>query len=193
MIAQRQIDRDVVEVAIHAEVVPGRLARDTKPAPGQLKAPNFNRSKKLIQRGELGAELKDYEWAHLFGPGWGDEAEAGLMLAHPDINRALQTDGPLDGLEGKIRQIATEVREKGGTMRLTVTGRNFGGLPHDMTRGAPVLSEVKYEVNIIMPDGNTGQWTAEIVAPPPTLGAKVNFDNVNLGALDGVWAALGSK
>jgi hypothetical protein len=62
-----------------------------------------------------------------------------------------------------------------------------------MTRGAPVLSEVKYEVTIIMPDGQHGIWMAEIVAPRPTIGATVNFDNVNLGALDDVWAALGPK
>jgi hypothetical protein len=171
-------------VVIHGDLQPGRLARKGKPKTGQLKAPNFNSDKKLIRpQGDLGPEFKDYQWAHLWGPGLGDEASAGMWLADTSVNTGIQHVGEFGGIEAMAEQIAEVAEMAGGKAVLTVKGTAFKDLPHTMTKGAQFLETAKYEVTVIRPDGKTFTWKAEITcARPPAKTARSSFDADDISA-----------
>jgi hypothetical protein len=66
------------------------LYRGAGKAPaGKIKAPNFNRSGKLISNKEAGLD-SNWENLHLWGPGFGDEAAAGMMKGPKKVNQWYQ-------------------------------------------------------------------------------------------------------
>lgn len=70
---------------------------------------------------------------------------------------------------------------------VTVKGRSFGNLPHELTRGAAVLAEVKYEVSVIMPDGTFAQWGAEIGCKTP---GTNEVEEVVIDSLENIYKIL---
>lgn len=67
-------------------------------------APNFNQI--LVRGSDIG--LPEYRLAHLAGPGFSDEAMAGLWLAHDSINGALQNLV----IEAYVRRLSKIVRKE---------------------------------------------------------------------------------
>jgi len=163
-------NRDVV---IHGEVEPGLLTRHG-PKPGQLEAPEFNVG--MPGAAKRPPELRDYQWAHLWGIRFGDEARLGMWLAHPSVNQGIQSYGRWDGIEARIVQIADAVRDMGGKTLLTVRARAFDDLPDAVTGGHSVLKEVAYSLTVIRSDGRTFTWNASLVCEPPP--SKTPLKNV---------------
>ena len=71
---------------------------------GKTKAPNYNRSGKFITNREAGLN-SDWENTHLWGPGFGDEAAAGMMKAPKPVNQWYQNEG-IEGWMRDLRKIA---------------------------------------------------------------------------------------
>ncbi len=100
--------------------------------------------------GEIG--LDGYENAHLWGPGFGDEARAGIMYAPRELNQAFQRLG----IELRIR----DLRDLGYDVHLSATAEAYdkttlGDLGYRLYRGEEVLKSVKYEVGVL--DPRTGE------------------------------------
>ncbi|MDT7950232.1 MAG: DUF4157 domain-containing protein, partial [Acetobacteraceae bacterium] len=138
--------------------------------------PNFNTTMPGI--GTLPAAVahyvQGYRWAHLYGPGFGDEASTGLMLASLQVNNELQSRGRVYGIEGFARQIRERVAPLGGRVGVAVVGTSYRdpppGVPQPITQ--PVLREVTYTFMIINSAGNEvrfhfGQPRASITCAPP--------------------------
>lgn len=144
-----------------------------RPAQTRATAPNFNEAMPRV--GSLPAALRTYvqgfEWAHLYGPGFGDEARTGLMLASPQVNRLLQSLGRTRGIEGRIRELADIARARGGQVRARVIGESFPdppeGVPATLGRlGQPVLRRVEYRLTVVAPDGREMTGNAAIEVGP---------------------------
>ena len=94
---------------------------------------------------------KNYEAAHLWGPGFGDEAAAGMMWAPTDVNQMMQNRFA----EKFARQLYTEAAAAGGTVRMTASAVPFerevllqNGLPG---RGE-FLEHAQYKITITRPN-----------------------------------------
>jgi hypothetical protein len=89
-------------------------------------APNFNKTSKaggsLFTAEELGLKSADWEWAHLWGPGFGDEAAAGIMLAPRGVNQIAQNRG----IEGYMRELGKRARAARGDVRVKATATSWG-------------------------------------------------------------------
>ena len=72
-----------VETVIEGRLLPG-MNRDT--------APNYNAETlwATLRATHPELQLGDWQAAHLWGPGFGDEAAAGMMLAPNDVNQIWQ-------------------------------------------------------------------------------------------------------
>lgn len=105
-IAARRLEDDVIEVEIEGEILPGRLPRreesDSELKPGQSWAPNLQAvsSWRTLEHIPL-RNPKDWQRLHLWGPGFGDEASAGIYLGPTVVNQAYQNNG----IENLIRQV----------------------------------------------------------------------------------------
>jgi hypothetical protein len=116
--------------------------------------------------------LPGYERAHLWGPGFGDEAADGIMYAPRDVNQYLQNLG----IEGVIRQTARDARARGG--RVWVTAKATSHPPG--TRGLPpehpgeVLASVEYNVQTQMPGGSRQPEYTVTIDVDPTGRALIN-------------------
>jgi hypothetical protein len=125
-------------------------------------APNYNREPHWRDiRNELG--VPEYEAAHLWGPGFGDEAAAGIMLAPRELNQAWQRSGA----EQYIRDLGNAARANGGEVRLTARATSHGS---DVRGGDALLSEVTYDVSLVDRAGNVvdGRRISISVDPPPS-------------------------
>ena len=69
-------------------------------------APNFNKDRQWRCLREEYPELSGYEAAHLWGPGFGDEAAAGIFLAPKNLNRDWQNAG-IERFLREVRDLAT--------------------------------------------------------------------------------------
>ncbi|MBH0053126.1 MULTISPECIES: polymorphic toxin type 4 domain-containing protein [unclassified Salinibacterium] len=113
----------------------------------RAEAPNYQNRLESARR----VGLPGYERAHLWGPGFGDEAADGIMYAPRGVNQILQNLG----VEGVIRQSAEQARAMGG--RLLVEARAVSHPPG--ARGLPpgfvgdALARVEYHVVLEFPDG----------------------------------------
>jgi hypothetical protein len=132
------------------------------------RAPNFQ-SRVPSARG---SGLPGYERAHLWGPGFGDEAADGIMYAPRGVNQFLQNLG----IEGVIRQTARQARALGGkvwvTARAEAHPRGTRGLP-DVP--GDVLKRIEYTVEVEVPGrGRQPAYTVAIDVDPtgrPTISA----------------------
>jgi hypothetical protein len=143
--------------------ISGRLNQDgsvTYTITGELKppmvrrtAPNYN--KQLPSARDI--RLPDYEIAHLWGPGFGDEAWAGMSYAPRTINQELQNQR----VEKRIRDLRDIAAKQEAKILVEATAVVSKWNGHD------ILNEAKYVITVELKDGsklNIAQ--VEIYAPP---------------------------
>lgn len=134
-------------------------------------APNYNR---MLSTGrEIG--LPDYELAHLWGPGFGDEAWDGMMYAPRVVNQEWQNRG----IEERLRDLQTLAGPRGVTIELTAKSRAH---PIRTWRGHQLLREASYTFSG-REAGRPAVWMGRVeilVGTPPN--PTVNVD-VALGTL----------
>ncbi len=174
IVARETIDGNLT-VQISGRVQPGTLARTKKAAgPDKPLAPSFNnKTGSLFKADELGGlSADDWERAHLWGPGFGDEAAAGLWYASEEVNQDLQNKV----VEGFIRTLAEQAEENGGHVDVTVTGERFDSdeLPSEHSRGE-FLKAIRYDVTLVDGDGNQTPLYAEFELNPPPDGSASHF------------------
>jgi hypothetical protein len=133
-------------------------------------APNYNASDKLIDPEGPGLDPKAWEKSHAVGPGFGDEAAAGLMEAPKDMNQLFQNRG----VEGWMRDLYQLVKTRGGkvTYKVSVAPWKFptpaGWSP---TSGAEFLRSASYRVQVEFPGAVSQPPAIEIsidTAAPPS-------------------------
>jgi len=149
--------------------IAGRLRRPVRDHRGQApgrhpprQRPNYNREGHWRDiRDELG--VPNYEAAHLWGPGFGDEAAAGMMLAPPEVNQVWQSQGA----ERFLRELGAEARAAGGEVRVTATATSHGS---DVRGGDALLAEVNYRFSVVDGAGNMvdAKHVSVSVDPPPS-------------------------
>ena len=108
-------------------------------------APNFNGEDVWGALRAEHPELAGYQAAHLWGPGFGDEAAAGIMLAPAEFNLEWQNAG----IESRIREWHKIATERGGQLEVRAAARS-----HDRSiGGGALLANVEYTVSVRTPDG----------------------------------------
>ncbi len=120
--------------------------------------------------------INEYHRAHLWGPGWGDEALDGIMYAPKDLNVRWQTlwrglfDEP-HGIERTIDDIAQYAADNGGHLEVIAVARSFGRREMRGLRGRELLlKEVSYDIRINIPgrtDGPERITEVSIAVDPP--------------------------
>lgn len=150
-------------------VVAGRLLKGMD---RKNDAPNYNRQKVWSRLRKEHSELKLDTWeaAHLSGPGWGDEAAAGMMLAPEEVNQVWQNQKAEEFLRD-LRDIAAD---KGLEVHYKAVARSqertfAGGL------GDALLQSVEYEFNLSAPGESVQFTTAGRVRLPGTPFGKISF------------------
>lgn len=89
--------------------------------------------------------LPEYQRAHMYGPGFGDELADGIMLVHKNVNLKLQNQG----VEKAIRKLHKIAADEGGQVVVNVSVTS-----HPRTAGGPLLlKEANYRVSLRHPDG----------------------------------------
>lgn len=154
-------DDTVLEVEIEGELLPKRLERDSGKTlqDGQSQAPNYNdrRNKKQPAMKDLGLETpEDWQRLHLWGPGFGDEAGAGMFLGPRVVNNEWQSAG----IEEMIRELGRQVapHRPGFKLKCKATARCWSKpTPKGFTSssGEAFLKEARYDIIIELPDGTT--------------------------------------
>jgi hypothetical protein len=137
-------------------VIEGRLLQGIK---GRAKnAPNYNRDPEWsILREEH--DLEGWQAAHLWGPGFGDEAAAGMFLTNFDMNQIWQNAG----VEGFLRQMRRLAAKRGTIVRLRATATSYERTAH----GGVALKDVKYEFSTVTGGKVKQLGKVEIHADPP--------------------------
>ncbi|MEM6548282.1 MAG: polymorphic toxin type 4 domain-containing protein [Pseudomonadota bacterium] len=121
-------DDGSMSVSITGEILPGRLHRGAgDPNPGQTVAPDFNTAGRSAQRpiGELG--LNDpgrWQRLHLWGPGFGDEAAAGMFLGPEEVNQEFQNRG-IERVIRDLGRLAAPLRGEGYVITVTATAESW--------------------------------------------------------------------
>ncbi|MBD2066258.1 hypothetical protein H6F93_01725 [Leptolyngbya sp. FACHB-671] len=160
-------------------VVEGRVFPRLEHGFGRLM--EFNRDSRLRRPSSLtveGTSLADYEYSHLWGPRWGDEARDGIMLAPRQLNQVFQNHG----VETTIDRIAALANALGGTVHVVARARSF---PRDRMRSLRgrefLLREVEYEVSVDIPgitNGRENVFRASIEVDHPSTGGQVHNPEV---------------
>jgi putative RNase toxin 4 of polymorphic toxin system len=132
-------------------------------------APNYNLEG--VRASDLQPEHPDvatYEVAHLWGPGFGDEARDGMMLAPEAVNQALQNRG----IEDKLRELQA-MAGANGTVLVTARATSHPTMTTE-PRGHELLASVSYSFHIQQngnpapPPQHVGQIDITVPAPPVT-------------------------
>lgn len=134
-------------------------------------APNYNRM--LSPGSEIG--LPDYELAHLWGPGFGDEAWDGMMYAPRAVNQEWQNRG----IEQRLRDLQTLAGPRGAGIELTAKASAH---PLGTWRGHQLLKEASYNFSSRLA-GHAAVWVGRVeilVGPPPNATVMVE---VSLGSM----------
>jgi hypothetical protein len=146
----------------------------------EVEAPNFNktntRTGKLLTAKELGLSADDWEIAHLWGPGFGDEAAAGIMMAPKQVNQVWQNKG----IEHYIRELGKRARAEGGNVKVTARATSWGSpTPSGWVppKGADFLQRAEYKITLELPGGETKTIGVTVhVDQPPFKGARAEFE-----------------
>jgi hypothetical protein len=166
--AERSRD-GTLSVTISGELMPP-LKRN---APG---TPTFNRE--LPTGGAI--DLPNHEVAHLWGPGFGDEARDGMMYAPREVNQAFQNHG----IESRLRELETIARDSGAKIEVTARAESY---PRDAWRGHEMLQHAAYSFQARLPDGTVKQiGEVDIWVPRPGTSGSVTVDVT--GGSAGVWS-----
>jgi hypothetical protein len=143
-------------------------------------APNFNR--RLPTGNQIG--LTDYEIAHNWGPGFGDEAFDGMMHAPRDVNQVFQNQS----IESRLRELFRLAEQEGGTIHVSVKTTSH---PVSTWRGHQMLKDASYHFEVSLPGGETVTiGEVNIHVPPPTAqGAASGTTTVTVtGGSQGTWS-----
>jgi hypothetical protein len=157
-----------------------RIDGDLKRSVPRSTAPNFNRT--LPSGREIG--LTDYEIAHAWGPGFGDEARDGMMYAPRDVNQVLQNRA----IESRLRDLFRLADQQGATIRVRVQVTSH---PLTTWRGHHLLKDASYHFEVSLPNGKTVPiGEVDIHVPPPTSsGTASGMPTVNVrGGSQGIWS-----
>jgi hypothetical protein len=154
-------------VTIEGEIKDPMFRGKGTPPPGQIKAPDYNLSSSLVSPAEMGLTPADWQQSHLWGPGFGDEAAAGLMTAPTEMNQLFQNRGA----EGLIRELYQEVKPAGGRVQVKATATAWdlptpGGWKPPGFQGE-FLKEVEYRVHVELPGGASKDYVISIETKPP--------------------------
>jgi hypothetical protein len=187
-IVARSTSEGRLAVTIEGEVLPQRLARRAEDVTAtRRRAPDFNRSRPwLFSAAEAGLD-ESWQRLHLWGPGFGDEAAAGMMWGPRSLNYVWQNQS----VESYIRQLSELAARRGGRVRVRATAISWetptpGGFvsPH----GENFLKHVEYDVTLIRPgEADTSiRISLEVPEPPSTAAPIFSIDPpnaMNLGDL----------
>lgn len=146
--------------------IEGRIL--TPITPRETQAPNYNLLAEWESLRDEFSDVRTYQAAHLWGPGFGDEAYAGVLLAPADFNLKWQNAG----IEDKIRGLFEYADPLGAEVRLFAMVKNHG---HAVVRGN-TLAEVSYVVEIH--HHGTRRWRGQVSAtvdPPPSGRVVIDF------------------
>jgi hypothetical protein len=174
-----------MEVTVEGVVLPGQLARKAEDlTPNNNMAPNFNAAGPGTQFGIQEMEIKGprgsvstMERAHLWGPGFGDEAGAGLFLAPRKINQVWQNAMA----EKYIRGLASQAGTKGGFVRLSAIATSYGTeVSMRVGKGGErFLKSVEYRIELHMPGQPVRRARVKLNVPePPVSDAFLDTRNV---------------
>jgi hypothetical protein len=164
-------------VTIEGEILPGRLTRrPTAVSPTRRRAPDFNRSGSLFSRTEAGLG-PNWERLHLWGPGFGDEAAAGMMWGPRSMNQVWQNQG----IEAYVRELAGLAQRNGGRTRVRATAISWENpTPRGFSapQGEHFLKRVEYDITVTRPGqpNTTLRVTIDVPEPPATGRPIVSFD-----------------
>lgn len=176
-----------VAVTIEGVILPGRLTRRKKDVTAtRRRAPDFNRSDKLFSVKEAGLD-KNWQRLHLWGPGFGDEAAAGMMWGPRKINLDWQNES----IESYIRDLAILTERYGGRTRLKATAISWENPTPSgwkAPQGENFLKRAEYVITLERPNqpDTTIRITLDITEPPKPGVAGFDIDPphaVNLGDL----------
>jgi hypothetical protein len=106
-------------------------------------APNYNDEAVWATLRDLYPDTAGYQAAHLWGPGFGDEAAAGMMLAPSEVNLVWQNGWAEKWLREDLQDAAAQVSQHIGhpvTIRVRAVATSH---PADLAGGA-VLKHVEY-------------------------------------------------
>lgn len=161
-------------VKIKGELQEGLYRGKGAPPPGRpsIKARNYNRSSKFISNKEAGL-TSDWENLHLWGPGFGDEAAAGMMKGPKEVNQFYQNRG----VEGYMRDLRDLALKKEGRVELEATAIawDLKGASWQPKLQVDFLKRAEYKATLHLPGKAPQTITITIdVAQPPS--AKVLFD-----------------
>jgi hypothetical protein len=138
-ITESKLDDGAIQVEMEGRLIepPGR--RSTW-------APNYN-NEPVWRKWRDWFGFRDWQAAHLWGPGFGDEAAAGIMLAPSEVNQYWQNRA----IETILRDLRDTASMTGQEVRLVARATshppNAGGLR--------TLKDVSYEFTLVGPNGAT--------------------------------------
>jgi Bacterial toxin 4 len=152
----RSISRHVIN-GEEEVTIDGYLAEGIKNR--SVNAPNYNQDPIWGQlRDAYG--LEGWQAAHLWGPGFGDEAAAGMYLAPEAANQLWQNHG----VETFLRRLRNRAAQDGAVIRVRATARSYDAT----VAGGRTLQDVRYEFSAFTPHGEIKLGRVELsVGKPP--------------------------
>jgi hypothetical protein len=170
------VDNDEVEIVISGTIRDPIESADPRFENRDV-APNFQED--LPRPVEVG--LPGYERAHLWGPGFGDEARDGIMYAPERLNQVWQNQG----VEKRIRHMHELISRQGGRIDVVARARSFPlhqGVRHGGRRYL-ILKEVEYEVAVWLPGRGNRQraFSVSVEIDHPTTGSRVHSPDITRG------------
>jgi len=155
--------RGRIEVSIEGVLLPPLCRGTDIGSQGQTKAPRYNdllRKKQNVK--DLSAWLRGiefYQIAHLWGPGFGDEAAAGMMWAPREMNLETQNSG----IEQFLREYSSEAAQIGDSVYLKATAVSWDWKDN----AADLLRFAEYEVSKLHNNAGYDSFSATLEAPAP--------------------------
>ena len=144
-------------------------------------APNYNRrGDSIASMGPAvngppgGQSTHGYEKAHLWGPGFGDEARDGIMLAPYEVNQIFQNDT----MEEALRVMQDQVRQQHGANATVIVTATAVSHPTRTTAPVdePVLAQVTYQFSVQTASATTDLATIQVnVDKPPCTNPDVQI------------------
>jgi hypothetical protein len=153
----------------------GLWRRGGTPPAGRTRAPNYNRSSSLVTHAEAGLPAGHWENLHLVGPGFGDEAAAGMMKGPREVNQWYQNRG----VEGWMRDLFKVVNPLNGRVSYEATAIAWdlddGGWQPAMQ--TDFLRRAQYRVTVELPNRPARTITITIdVARPPSHDRQIDVE-----------------
>src|SRR5579859_1320885 len=162
-ISAARTPRGRVEITVEGIVLPPLHRGPGNPPEGRIRAPGYNdmlRKKQNIR--DLQSWLptiEHYQIAHLWGPGFGDEAAAGMMWAPKEMNLETQNSG----VERFLREYANNAIRMGAGVYLEATAVSWDYKDN----AADLLHFAEYKVRKLGNGAGYDSFHMTIEAPKP--------------------------